>query len=84
MLEGQKIMPFKKWWELFWRKDKTVLMTNDEHKFVSQGRKKEISKKYPLDWKRGYFQNNNLVGWKHRKTIEGEFVKGLCEKYNIK
>ena len=81
MLETPKIMPFKKWWELFWRNDETVLMTNDEHKLVG---KTKLSKQYPLDWERGYFQNNILIGWKHRKTIEGEFVKDLCKKHKIK
>ena len=83
MLKTTGIMPFDKWWKLFWGNDKTVLMTNDEHKLVGQTPKIGLSKLYRLDWKKGYFQNNNLVGWKHRKTIEGEFVRKLCADKNI-
>ena len=83
MLATNKIMPLDEWWKLFWRNDKTILMTNDEHNIVSKSPGAKISNLYKLDWKKGYFQNNNLVGWKHRKTVEGEFIKSLCEDNKI-
>jgi hypothetical protein len=83
MLQTKSIVPFEEWWKLFWRNDKTILMTNNEHQSVGQTQKKELSKIYSLDWKKGYFRNNNLVGWKHRKTVEGEYVRKLCEQNKI-
>jgi len=83
MLKNEKPMIFKEWWKLFWKNDKSILMTNDERYLIRQKRKDEISKLYNLDWKRGYFANEILGSWKHRKTIEGEYVRYICEEYNI-
>ena len=55
MLEIEKPMIFKDWWKLFWKNDKSILMTMAEHKLVGQNRSDEISNLYNLDWKKGYF-----------------------------
>jgi hypothetical protein len=83
MLKIEKPMKFKKWWKLFWKNDKSILMTTIEHKLVGQKRKDEISNLYNLDWKKGYFANDILGSWKHRKTIEGAFVRKICKENNI-
>ena len=83
MLEIQKPMIFKEWWKLFWKNDKCIMMTMAEHKLVGQKRSDEIGNLYNLDWKKGYFANDILASWKHRKTIEGVFVKNICEENKI-
>jgi hypothetical protein len=83
MLEIQKPMIFKEWWKLFWKNDKSILMTTAEHKLVGQKRGDEIGNLYNLDWKKGYFANDILASWKHRKTIEGVFVRNICEENKI-
>ena len=62
MLQKTSAMEFDKWWKLFWDNDKTILMTNNEHKLVDGSYKSKISKIHKLNWRLGYFQNNNLIG----------------------
>ena len=38
----------------------------------------------PIDWKLGYFQCAEAIGFKYRKKNEGKFLERLAEEYNIK
>ena len=36
-----------------------------------------------INWREGYFQSRGYAGFNYRKSIEGEFVKQLCDENNI-
>ena len=78
MLTGE-LMLYENWWPYFWENDRTILMTNEEHKKVGKGLK--ISWIIDIDWELGYFQNSNLIGWKHTKKREGKFVQSLYDDF---
>ncbi len=65
------------WWNLVWENDKTTLVTNDEH------HAKSIGRVYLVDPDLGLFSCSGVAGWRHRKGVEGAFVKRLCELHGI-
>ena len=68
-----------KWWKYFWERDKTRILTNEEH-VKKNTSNPEIIK---IDWTEGYFQSRGYAGFNFRKSVEGEFVKQLCKEYKI-
>ena len=68
------------WWKYFWERDKTRILTSEEHINVNSFNKENLIK---INWKNGYFQSRGYAGFNFRKSIEGEFVKQLYEKHNI-
>tara|TARA_B100002049_G_C15853040_1_gene280094 strand:+ start:70 stop:567 length:498 start_codon:yes stop_codon:yes gene_type:complete len=77
----KKFMSYEEWWTWFWNNDKTVLVTITEHNKKSYKFKDDI---IPIDWKLGYFQCAEAIGFKYRKKNEGKFLERLAEEYNIK
>ena len=66
------------WWQLFWKNDPTILMLRKENK-------KELKDKiecYKLKWKEGNFADAGYVGYKFKKSIEGENIKEILSKNN--
>lgn len=70
MLEQTNPMGKDDFFECFWNRDKTVVMTKAEHENVASDRVKVME----LNWQDGYFSNAGLIGFKARKTIEREFL----------
>ena len=68
-----------KWWKYFWERDKTRILTNEEHVNKNTSYPEIIE----IDWTEGYFQSRGYAGFNFRKSVEGEFVKRLCEQKNI-
>jgi hypothetical protein len=77
MLSVNSRLDFDEWWNLFWQNDRTIILTKDEHNKSENYRKKLLC--FRLNWSDGYFSCNPLIGFKCRKTIEGEFIKNLVE-----
>ena len=77
----KKFMSYEEWWTWVWNNDKTVLVTITEHNKKSYKFKDDI---IPIDWKLGYFQCAEAIGFKYRKKNEGKFLERLAEEYNIK
>ena len=75
MLEVSKPLELKRWWNLFWENDQTIIMTKEEH---DKGRDKV--KCHKLNWEDGFFACNPLIGFKYRKSMEGAYLKDL--KFN--
>jgi hypothetical protein len=74
-------MGFNEWWEWIWENDKTVLMTNEEHKVIHIQKPTKI---YDIDLNLSLFVDAEVAGWHQTKTREGAFIKDLCERYQIK
>lgn len=74
-------MNFDEWWEWIWDNDKTILMTNEEHNLIHS---KQPTKVYAIEPKLSLFVDSGLIGWYQTRAREGEFVRSLCEKHNIK
>jgi len=68
-----------KWWKYFWERDKTRILTNEEHVNKNTSYPEIIE----IDWTEGYFQSRGYAGFNFRKSVEGEFVKQLCKEYKI-
>ena len=64
-----------------WDNDKTVLVTITEHNKKSYNFKEDI---IPIDWKLGYFQCGEAIGFKFRKKNEGKFLEKLAKEYKVK
>lgn len=73
-------MPFDEWWNWIWENDKTILMTNEEHRLIHI---QQPSKVYEIDPNLSYFVNGEVAGWYQSIAREGEFIRNLCEEYNI-
>ena len=74
-------MPYEEWWTWFWDNDKTVLVTITEHNKKSYNFKEDI---IPIDWKLGYFQCGEAIGFKFRIKNEGKFLEKLAKEYKVK
>ena len=70
-----KAFEYEEWWKTFWDNDKTELVTKEENN--NPEIKSEIIK---VDISKGYFVSDGLVGFKFRKTAEGEYWKTIWEK----
>ena len=70
----------KDWWKYFWKRDKTRILTSEEHININPLNKENLIK---INWREGYFQSRGYAGFNYRKSIEGEFVKQLCDENNI-
>lgn len=70
-----KAFEYEEWWKTFWDNDKTELVTKEENNNPTI--KSEIIK---VDISKGYFVSDGLVGFKFRKTAEGEYCKKIWEK----
>jgi hypothetical protein len=86
-------MAFDEWWDWIWENDKTILMTNEEHKLIAKERKrvndenealKVISKIYSIDLQSSLFIDAEVAGWHQTQAREGAFLRKLCEEYKIK
>ena len=71
-------LPFDAWWNIVWENDKTVLMTNDEHR-----KKIPQSRVFELDPKDGYFIDAEVAGWHQTKAHEGALTERLCAENKI-
>ena len=71
------LMSLHDWWSWVWERDKTVLMTNDEH------HSRAISRVFEIDTSLGLFQCAGLVGWNQTKEKEGAYVESLVRIYGI-
>ena len=71
-----KKVDYEEWWQTFWDNDKTELVTNEENED-----KEKKSKIIKIDTNLGYFVSDGLVGFKFRKTVEGEYCKKIWEKH---
>ena len=71
MLEGTNPMGKGDFYECFWNRDKTVVMTKGEHENSMALDRVQVME---LNWEHGYFSNAGLIGFKARKTIEREFL----------
>lgn len=78
IFSGTEPMPFADWWAAFWENDKTILMTNDEHR-----REILISRVFELDPKDGYFIDAEVAGWHQTKAHEGALIERLCAENKI-
>ncbi len=67
-----KAFEIEEWWRIFWDNDKTELVTKEEND--NKEIKSEIIK---VDSSKGYFVSDGLVGFKFRKTAEGEYCKTI-------
>lgn len=79
MLEAR--LSFKEWWELYWKNDRTVLMTkakNDKKKYKI--RKRDY---ISIPANEGYFVDSGFIGAKYRQKKEGILLKLLCKTYRI-
>lgn len=85
-------MGFNEWWDWIWENDKTILMTNEEHKLIAKQRKIEkdenkalqaISKIYAIDSHLSLFVDAEVAGWHQTQAREGAFLRKLCEEYKI-
>lgn len=74
------VMPFNEWWDWIWEHDKTVLMTNEEHKNKDAIPKEEI---HEIDPALGYFLDAETAGWHQTRGREGVFVEQLCKQLRI-
>ena len=75
----EDILSQEKWWKYFWERDKTRILTNEEHVNKNTSNPEIIK----IDWTEGYFQSRGYAGFNFRKSVEGEFVKRLCEQNKI-
>ena len=73
-------MALKDWWAWIWENDKTILVTNEEHRAIKT---MPISKIYPMNPAASYFVDAEVAGWHQTKGREGAFVKKLCEQHSI-
>ena len=70
-----KAFEYEEWWKTFWDNDKTKLVTKEENN--NPEIKSEIIK---VDISKGYFVSDGLVGFKFRKTAEGEYCRTIWKK----
>ena len=75
-----KFMLYEEWWSWFWENDKTLLVTKTEHHKKSYDFKNDI---IPIDWKLGYFQCSEVVGFEYKKKNEGKFLENLAKENNL-
>ena len=78
----KNIIPFNDWWSLFWENDRTILVTSKEH-----GNKHKLKLEeeiIPIDWESGYFTSNPRAGFSFTKKREGQLIKELIKKHDIK
>ncbi len=73
-------MGFNEWWDWIWENDKTILMTNEEHKVIHI---QQPTKIYDIDLNLSLFVDAEVAGWHQTKAREGEFVRKLCEEHKI-
>lgn len=78
--QSPSVMSFDDWWNWIWEHDKTILMTNEEHKKKEVVAQKDI---HPIDPQFGYFLDAETAGWHQTKGREGAFVAKLCAEHNI-
>ena len=69
-----EILPFEKWWDFFWKNDKTILITHEEH---NNKKNLSISKIIPIDSNLGFFKCKSLIGYHYTKKREGKFLEKL-------
>ena len=70
-----KTVEYEEWWKTFWDNDATELVTKEEN-----GKKQTKSKIVEIDVSKGYFVSNGLVGFKFRKTAEGEYCRDIWKQ----
>ena len=70
----KNILNREEWWKKFWKNDKTEIVTREEN---NTGQKSTIIE---IDYSKGYFANAGKVGFKFRKTIEGEMCRELWDE----
>ena len=75
-----EILPFQEWWNLFWKNDQTIIVTQKEH---SNKINSETSSVVEIDYKLGYFVCNNLIGFSYSKKKEGKFLEKLIDDNNL-
>jgi len=71
-------LEFGDWWRIVWDNDETILMTKSEHTT------KKISLSYDIDYRLGFFRDAAGPGYLYAKRREGEFIRKLCETYEIR
>lgn len=69
---------FDNWWNIFWKNDRTEIVTKTEN---SSEKKSEI---IPVDCKRGYFPGTGKIGFRFAPHIEGELCRDLWTSYRDK
>lgn len=74
-----ELMPYEKWWKLFWENDQTNILTKEEH---DNKRSIKTSTVVNVDWKLGFFACSKTVGFNYAKK-EAEFLKTLIKENNI-
>jgi hypothetical protein len=74
------VMPFDSWWDWIWEHDKTILMTNEEHKKKDAIPSGDI---HPINPQLGYFLDAETAGWHQTKGREGAFIAELCKQHGI-
>jgi hypothetical protein len=70
-----KLFKFDEWWQMYWGNDETEIVTREENK---THKKSEV---IWIDCNNGYFSCNPKIGFKFRKTIEGERCRILWDEY---
>jgi hypothetical protein len=70
----ERLFERDEWWQKFWGNDETELVTREEN---DTGKKSTI---ISFDCSEGLFANDGKVGFKFRKTIEGERCRTLWEE----
>ncbi|MDA9930494.1 hypothetical protein N9E91_04545 [Alphaproteobacteria bacterium] len=74
LLGGNKPLSLEEFFHCFWERDRTVILTRAEHNTEQNIEDIQVMK---LNWKTGYFQNSDLIGFKVRKGIERQYLLGL-------
>ena len=75
------LMKINDWWVWYWKNDKTLLITKNEHNKKNYDFNKDI---IPIDWTLGYFESGATLGFNYSKKREGQFLENLAKKYKIK
>jgi len=70
----ERLFERRDWWQKFWESDETEIVTREEN---DTGNKSTI---ISIDYSDGLFANSGKVGFKFRKTIEGERCRTLWEE----
>lgn len=73
-------MAFEDWWDWIWENDKTILVTNEEHRSIKTT---PISKIYEIDPAGSYFVDAEVAGWHQTQRREGALIRQLCEQHSI-
>ena len=80
---------FDSYWDEFWKNDRTILMTREEHNSINKIEKSWIKDNpstaiFDIPWQQGLFKSEKVAGFHFSYKKEGEYIYNLFKDRIIK